>query len=351
MLVRCATGCCQPSGNQASKPQFCLVFVAFRVRFWVSQVDHLGLLHALLVLMESCQAMIGEADHSRGPGVDVFTVQVYHRTWMDTSLDHNTPMIQVSPEQVTSELKALFREDDPASLRCFAVLDGNADGLVWVDSLARPTWGIVQEAGFRSIYLGGLPDTQTLTRIIVELGQTGEVLIGLPNGDRRFEMLPPDCDYIGSTLEFTNRPVGEGLDVWLRQLPEGCQLQRVDRELFGRCLERDLLVSIFGSTEKALANGFGLCLMRGDQILSEAHAGPAALGMIEIGTMTHERHRYRGYATLTCAHLIHACEELGFQTYWNCAKQNQASVAIARKLGYRTMKEYELRACFQATCC
>ena len=254
-------------------------------------------------------------------------------------------MIQISPEQVTPELKALFRADDPASLRCFAVLDGNADGWVWADSLACPTWGIVQEAGFRSIYLGGLPDAQTVA-IIAELNQAGEVLIGLPHGDRRFEMLPSNPDYVGSTLEFTDRPVGEGLDVWLRQLPEGCQLHRVDRELFGRCWERDLLVNIFGGAEKALANGFGLCLMRGEQILSEAHAGPATVGMIEIGTMTHERHRCRGYATLTCAHLVHACEELGFQTYWNCAKQNQASVAIARKLGYRAMKEYELRAWF-----
>ena len=255
-------------------------------------------------------------------------------------------MIQVSREQITPELKTLFKAEDPASLRCFAVLDGNADGLVWADSLARPTWGIVQEAGFRSIYLGGIHAAQTLALFVAELGQKGEVLIGLPHGDRRFEMLPPDPDYIGSTLEFTDRPVGQGLDAWLRQLPKDCQLHRVDRELFERCLERDLLVSIFGDVETALKNGFGLCLMRDGQILSEAHAGPAALGMIEIGVMTHERHRYRGYATLTCAHLVHACEELGFQTYWNCAKQNQASVAIARKLGYRTMKEYELRAWF-----
>ena len=261
--------------------------------------------------------------------------------------DISAHMGQVRPEQATAELKALFRTDDPASLRCFAVLEGKADGWLWTDSLARPTWGVVQEAGFRSIYLGGAPDTQALTALITELGQTGEVLIGLPHGDRRFESLPPNSDYIGSTLEFTDRPMGEGLDVWLRQLPQGCQLQRINRELLARCLERDLLVRIFGSVEKALANSFGLCLTRDGHILSEAHAGPAALGMIEIGTMTHERHRDRGFATLTCAHLVHACEELGFQTYWNCAKHNRASVALARKLGYRAVKEYDLRAWFE----
>lgn len=255
-------------------------------------------------------------------------------------------MIPVSPQHVTPELRALFDADAPASLRCFAVLDGNAAGVVWTDDPAHPTWGIVQEAGFRSVYLGGRHDIHTRTSLFAELRQTGEVLIGLSHEDQRFEMLPPNPDYVGTTLEFTNRPMGKGLDVFLRQTPEGCQLHRVDRGLFERCLERELLIRIFGSVEKALENGFGLCLMRDDQILSEAHAGPAAHGLIEIGSMTPERHRYRGYATLTCAHLIHTCEELGFQTYWNCAKQNQASVALARKLGYRTMKEYELRAWF-----
>ena len=217
---------------------------------------------------------------------------------------------------------------------------------MWTDDLAYPTWGVVQEAGFRSVYLGGVHDRHTLARIFDKLGQAGEVLIGLLHGDGRLEMLPPNPDYLGATLEFTNRPMGQGLDVFLRQVPEGCQLRRVDRELLERCLERDLLVSIFGSVEKVLENGFGLCLMRDDHILSEAHAGPSAQGMIEIGVMTPERYQQRGYATLTCAHLVRMCEELGFQTYWNCAKQNRASVAIARKLGYRTLREYELRAWF-----
>jgi hypothetical protein len=255
-------------------------------------------------------------------------------------------MIEVKPGEITPDLKTLFRADDPASLRCFAVLDGNCDGRVWAESLSHPTWGIVQEAGFGSIYLGGALSREALSPVLAELHKHGEVLIGLPRGDERFELLPAGLDFIGTTLEFTDRPAGEGLDAWLKQVPAGCRLQRVDPELFKRCLERDLLVRIFGSAEKALANGFGMCLMRGDQILSEAHAGPTARGMTEIGTMTHERHRYRGYASLTCAHLIYACEESGLQTYWNCAKHNQASVAIARKLGYRVMKEYELRAGF-----
>jgi hypothetical protein len=46
----------------------------------------------------------------------------------------------------------------------------------------------------------------------------------------------------------------------------------------------------------------------------------------------------------TCARLIQACEELGHATWWDCAKQNLASVALARKLGYRTEREYRVLA-------
>lgn len=186
-------------------------------------------------------------------------------------------------------------------------------------------------------------DGPALAALLGNLAPHGDVLLGLPPGDSRFELAPRRPEYLGNVLEFTNRPASKGLEGWLGRLPDACQLRRVDGELFSRCLERDLLVSIYGGVEQALAGSLGFCLMRGEQILSEAHAGPAALGMIEIGTMTQEHYRYHGYGTLVCAHLIHACEEQGWQTYWNCASHNRASVALARKLGYQTVREYELR--------
>jgi RimJ/RimL family protein N-acetyltransferase len=43
---------------------------------------------------------------------------------------------------------------------------------------------------------------------------------------------------------------------------------------------------------------------------------------------------------MTSARLIQEIEAMGGQTYWNCARQNVASAAVARKLGYRIEKEY-----------
>lgn len=72
--------------------------------------------------------------------------------------------------------------------------------------------------------------------------------------------------------------------------------------------------------------------------------GPPALGLYEPGVFTQKEHRGKGYATMVVAKLIQEVEALGGQTYWNCAKQNTASAAIARKLGYRIEKEFRCMA-------
>lgn len=84
----------------------------------------------------------------------------------------------------------------------------------------------------------------------------------------------------------------------------------------------------------------GFCLVKEHQLLSEAFAGDAALGMIEIGTITGEPYRRRGYATFCCAQLIRECEARGYRTYGNCAKDNLASAGLARRMGYQTEKEF-----------
>lgn len=144
-------------------------------------------------------------------------------------------------------------------------------------------------------------------------------------------------------LEFTDRPWGTdpapALDV-----PEGCELLPIDAIGFRRCRYRDYYISYFGSVERALENGFGFCLVKSQELLSEAFAAEAALGMIEIGTITAEPYRQRGYALVCCTQLVRECEVPGYRTYWNCVKDNQASAGLARKLGYQTEKAFRLIA-------
>ena len=47
-------------------------------------------------------------------------------------------MIEIDPAQITPKVKSLFDPNDPAGLRCFAVLEGTAAGRIWIaDSYNR----------------------------------------------------------------------------------------------------------------------------------------------------------------------------------------------------------------------
>jgi len=244
-------------------------------------------------------------------------------------------MIQVPPSQVAPQLRALLDPNAPASLRCLAVLDGQSAGQVWFDTLPSPTFGVVREAAFGSLYFGGTPDAATIHAMIASLKSQGDVLIGLWPEDDLWRMLPPNPDYVGSVLEFNSRIADDSLSVLSEPLPEGCQLRHLSSDLLKDGMMAHYCTSVFGSVEKAPERGIGLCLMRDEEVLSEGFAGPSANGLIEIGVATKAQHRRCGNATLVCAHLIKQCEDLGWSTYWNCDTENPASLALARKLGYQ----------------
>jgi GNAT superfamily N-acetyltransferase len=237
----------------------------------------------------------------------------------------------------------------PASLRCFTVLDSNVIGDILTDDPDNPSWGLVRENADGSIYLGGVIEAATLGQLVARLRRTGDVLIGAWPGDPWPEGLPPNPDYVGRVLEFVDRPGDDAaLEVLSRQIPEGCVLRPMERELIEQSAQRDRTVQGFGSVDRFLIKGLGSTLMRGEEVLCEASAGPEVMGLREMGVFTYEPHRGRGYATATCAHLVRKIESAGLQTYWNCAKQNLASAAVARKLGYRLESEYKLLAWFES---
>lgn len=170
------------------------------------------------------------------------------------------------------------------------------------------------------------------------------MLVGMPPDDPRLAYFPPDPYYDNCVLEFYDRPIGQGLDLYLRQVPVDCVIRRLDRDLILRTEWGPGDVDFYGGLDAWEKSCFGYVLMRGDEILSEATVGPPALGCYEPGVFTQEKHRGKGYGTIVTARLIQEIESMGGWTFWNCTIQNIASAGIARKLGYRKKKEFRCMA-------
>ena len=251
-------------------------------------------------------------------------------------------MIAVEPGQVTLGIRALFRADDPAALRCFAVLDGAAAGRIFVNQVDTPRWAVVQERAFGTVYPGGAIDAGALAAVVTHLLPEGDVLLGLWSGDDRWQAAPTP-DYIGHVLEFTGwRETGE-----LAALPAGFELCRLDEELLARGHHGEYATAVYGHAARALREGFGLAILHHGEIVSEAFAGPAGLGQIEIGVATTASYRGQGYGAAVCARLLGECAARGHRPYWNCAQQNRASAALARRLGFASERQYTLAAWFR----
>jgi RimJ/RimL family protein N-acetyltransferase len=254
-------------------------------------------------------------------------------------------MIQIQPNDVSDKLRSLFSPSAPAALRCFAVLSGDNRGMIWADDADSPTWGIVQEAAFGTLYLEGSFPDGLLDMFIKDRQKQGEVLYGLWKDDTSLDEHLPPAPYDGRVWESIQEH-GTTDRTALKTVPEGCKVHTIDADLFKRIQDYQFYSDIFGSPERALEHGFGLCLVRSNEVLCEAFAGTSHNDVIEIGVNTHEEHRQKRYATLTCAYLIDEAEQRGYRTYWNCAVQNIASTALANRLGFAPMKQYRLLGWF-----
>ena len=127
----------------------------------------------------------------------------------------------------------------------------------------------------------------------------------------------------------------------LAELPKGCHLHFIDKELYEQCLKnqwsRDL-VSVFESQNEYLEKGIGTVAIKNDEIIAGASSYTRYREGIEIQVDTRKDERRKHLATTCCAKLILACLERGLYPSWDA--QNLWSVHLAEKLGYELSHEY-----------
>ncbi|NSW52593.1 MAG: GNAT family N-acetyltransferase [Anaerolineae bacterium] len=222
----------------------------------------------------------------------------------------------------------LFAEIPHSVPIVFALLEGNAPGRVFVDDPARPALALLSVDG-AFCYLHGTGNPPILPQKLEPL--LFETL--LPhNPDREVALFTFDENWFqaaasllaGRNMLTIGRKVFRfqparfrSLPDWRGALPVDCRMEEI--------IEPD-------AHGQPQWQGVRLC--RGENILGECRAVFAGRGEVEIDIHTAPQWQGRGYATLTASAFIEICLAQGLLPNWSCWPEREASIAIAKKLGF-----------------
>lgn len=126
-------------------------------------------------------------------------------------------------------------------------------------------------------------------------------------------------------------------------IPRGYELRRFDEETVKKAAEQRWscsLVENFPSADYFLDDGIGYGVFDGDRLVCGATSFAAYRDVLEIEVDTHPAYRRRGLATAASARLVEYCLEHGLVPHWDAA--NEASRALAEKLGFNLERSYEV---------
>jgi RimJ/RimL family protein N-acetyltransferase len=238
-------------------------------------------------------------------------------------------------------LQALFDPTVPDSPVLWAVLVGRYGGRALVDDIQNPSQCVLRTDAvltFASRQMG-----QTfLNEAIAHFRETDPIWLVWPPSTES-HLMPPESEHLNQRLEFYDCDPRSQILADLRgRLPDGMEIRPMDRKLLERCEWRSDMEFFCGSLDHFLENGIGLCMMRGEEIIVEAYASSLGEGNAEIGAVTHEAFRGQGYAPITCAYLIQVCARHGYNPIWSCDIDNEASIRVAQKLGFRQERAYQV---------
>jgi RimJ/RimL family protein N-acetyltransferase len=232
----------------------------------------------------------------------------------------------------------LFERIDHNIAIVYAVIERNSPGRIYVDDIYSPSVALLYaERAF--FYVGGDENRANLPGSLVPLlfdeilPQTAEQeLVLFSFSAAWWEQLDDLLKERGAirirrkVFQFNPRKFALRAD-WRASLPQGFVMRTIDPQLAGRYPAYQAIVD-------PASQRLGVCLMLGDEVVSECTSAFVGRGEAEVDIHTVERYRGRGFATLTASAFIEACLARGLAPNWSCWPERGASIALAHKLGF-----------------
>ena len=242
------------------------------------------------------------------------------------------------------------------NLVIWSILDGNTRGRVYSDDLVEPRRALVWNE-MDTLLLEGDAQNEEFNLAIHEL--IGETL--LPEAQERgipqFNLSYAPADWeakMGVVLQglqaqrLTQRYFHfEGLRYdWRAHLPPGAALRKMDQQLLTNTSLQNYaqmmgwVRSFWGDPHDFTRKGIGYCLLEGEAAASWCLSVYVSDKHFEFGVATSPTYQNRGYATLAAAACMEYCVNNQITPHWQCSAGNQASLAVADKVGFRPAGEY-----------
>jgi RimJ/RimL family protein N-acetyltransferase len=112
-----------------------------------------------------------------------------------------------------------------------------------------------------------------------------------------------------------------------------------DHSLENSAALREEVGWMWPSAERFLDQGFGVAALSGRRLVCWCTAEFRSAGRCGVGIATEPEYAGRGLASAAAARFVDHCREIGVTPFWECRRDNVASVRVAEKVGFALLAE------------
>ena len=254
-------------------------------------------------------------------------------------------MIEI-PQTQFHLLTPFFNKSTPNLPMVLSILEGQNPGRAWVDKPENPTTCLVITNGTYS-FIGKTTETiQTHMLEIIELLKSNKPIKLIWTPSDPYTSLFINAGFTPQDrIQFNNPAIAKGdttlIDTLCKSLPKDCKIKSIDENTLKKSHWLSYINLFYGNEDNFIKKGYGLALIKNNEIISEAYACFIGGGQVETGSVTSEKERGKGYATLVRAFLIKESMLRNLEPITSCSVENIASAKASDKLGFKKEINYQ----------
>lgn len=251
-------------------------------------------------------------------------------------------MIEILTEQFYLA-KPFFSSVLPNYPVVMGVLERNNTGRVWFNNLICPTCCLViATPGYSFIGHSHNMSRADLGKVIKLLKEHAPVKLITQKTEENINLFKEAGFSLIDRIEFINPNFQneEFFDSIVNKLPKEYKVESINSNLLKKSNWSEFVISMYGGRNNFLTKGFGFAITLNHEIVTEAFACYIGGGYVETGSVTHEKFRGKGFATIVRALLIKEILKRSLLPVTTCDESNFGSKKASMKLGYIENRRY-----------